>query len=71
METTDAHEVERTVKVNVGYVGDLRSALEGCVPNQRIVVDTWLGQSGVIEEITIADDGSVVIYVGPIGGDSA
>lgn len=58
-------EGETTLKVNVSYVGDLRSALAKADHSARIEVRTLIVGSGLtIDEVTVADDGHLVLYVG-------
>lgn len=64
--SADSGEVERTLMVNVGSVGDLRRALYELSPSCPVRVEAPLLDGRlVIDEVTVSDDGHLVIYVGP------
>jgi hypothetical protein len=58
----------RSLKSNVGYVGDLRGALDGLSPDTPVTVELTDWYAGlVIDEATVAD-GIVTLHVSPRGG---
>lgn len=62
-------EVEKTLKVNVGSVNDLRDALKDVPWDRRIEIQVFdmsaahSMRKAVIEEIAIHEDGHVVLHV--------
>ena len=61
---TAANEVETTLRTNVGYVGDILAALKDIPADRRIEIRGDLPSANrVIDEITIHEDGHVVVYV--------
>jgi len=56
---------EVTLKVNVGFVGDLRSALEGIGAERalHLVAAFPSGPEAVIDEIRILSDGRIGIFI--------
>jgi len=61
---TAVNEVETTLRTNVGYVGDILAALKDIPADRRLEVRAELPvAAGAIDEITIHEDGHVVVYV--------